>query len=160
MRCGRQHNTLRHISSWTMASSKGSQSKNAAPSRPPLTHFLCIPLVTSDSKPQLNRSLARFREMVTGDDVSPSIDPKTIRPPGTLHFTLGVMSLNDQQLNEATNLLRSLDTKSILEQIAAGKIGAAESTSTNTTSSGNALTISLKGLKSMHAPQQTSVLCK
>ena len=160
MRCARQYNTLRHISSWTMSSSKGSHSKNAAPSRPPLTHFLCIPLVTSESKPQLHTSLARFREMVTGDDVSPSIDPKTIRPPGTLHFTLGVMSLNDQQLSEATDLLRSLDTKSILQQVAVSKDGAAGAESKSSTSSGDALTISLKGLKSMHAPQQTSVLCK
>ncbi|KAK3067151.1 hypothetical protein LTS18_001282, partial [Coniosporium uncinatum] len=38
-----------------------SASSSQATKKPPLTHFLCIPLVTAASRPQLDASFAKFR---------------------------------------------------------------------------------------------------
>ncbi|EKG21763.1 hypothetical protein MPH_00886 [Macrophomina phaseolina MS6] len=120
--------------------------------KPPLTHFLCVPLVTAESRPQLQESLGRFKDDVMkprrvdagvayrdeqehgpdadlGDGVGvaaaadgeqqareiPGIPGKGIRPVGTLHLTLGVMSLMSQErLQEAVSLLQSLDLAEML----------------------------------------------
>ncbi|KAJ5093247.1 hypothetical protein N7456_009108 [Penicillium angulare] len=101
--------------------------------RPPLTHFLCIPLVNSDSLPQLEESVKTFRkdyppipvadlprgqDPPSNDHVSQSLIPEgAIRPLGTLHLTLGVMSLPSQErLDQAINLLRSLDLASLMHE--------------------------------------------
>ncbi|GAB1312957.1 A-kinase anchor protein 7-like phosphoesterase domain-containing protein [Madurella fahalii] len=73
--------------------------------RPPVpTHFLCIPLVSPVSRPQLSASLAAFRADVCspspangfgGDGdaaLLPLIPEDAVRPVGTLHLTLGVFS--------------------------------------------------------------------
>ncbi|KAK3345433.1 AKAP7 2'5' RNA ligase-like domain-containing protein [Neurospora tetraspora] len=72
---------------------------NKMPPKPPPTHFLCIPLVTASSRSQLTRSLAAFREEVTapGNPSSSAygalpVPEEAIRPVGTIHLTLGVMS--------------------------------------------------------------------
>lgn len=44
------------------STSTGASSAPQRPKRPPLTHFLCVPLVNESSRPQLERSLAHFRE--------------------------------------------------------------------------------------------------
>lgn len=68
------------------------------PPKPTPTHFLCIPLVTRSSRPQLIQSLASFRAEVTGSGPGPSsgyfnaVPEDAIRPVGTLHLTLGVFS--------------------------------------------------------------------
>jgi hypothetical protein len=52
----------------TDANSEGSalpSSRPQRPKKPPLTHFLCVPLVTPSSRQQLERSLAHFREEVS-----------------------------------------------------------------------------------------------
>lgn len=59
------------------------------PKPPPLTHFLSIPLVTPASLPKLASKLAAFR---ADPVVRDAIPPDAIRPLGTLHLTLGVMS--------------------------------------------------------------------
>ncbi|KAL1629846.1 hypothetical protein SLS56_005242 [Neofusicoccum ribis] len=116
----------------------GMSSEGATPSstpqkpgkRPPLTHFLCLPLVTAESKPQLQASLDRFKtdvlrpkpnpkhdkdtEVADGVPVEgsdgPAVPARAIRPVGTLHLTLGVMSLVDpERIHEAVSLLQSLD---------------------------------------------------
>ena len=99
--------------------------------RPPITHFLCIPLVNAASLPQLESSIATFKAALPlapqpPPDELPSRKPVVerpliphgaIRPVGTLHLTLGVMSLPTQQrLDEAIELLRSLDLASMARE--------------------------------------------
>lgn len=93
--------------------------------KPPLTHFLCVPLVTTESKPQLQASLQNFKEAVlcqedvdlAGDGASGGIPERAIRPVGTLHLTLGVMSLQSpEKVEEAVSLLQSLDLVALLRE--------------------------------------------
>jgi hypothetical protein len=97
----------------------------------PLTHFLCLPLVTEISNPQLEASLREFRGSVAtkyldglpADDAplgfgqaprAPLIPPKAIRPIGTIHFTLGVMSLeSEEKVDEAVEYLQGLNLKNL-----------------------------------------------
>ncbi|CAK7227671.1 hypothetical protein SBRCBS47491_006647 [Sporothrix bragantina] len=100
------------------------------PPRPQLTHFLCIPLATMASRPQLADSLATFHadvsalsvSMTSGGSGGPSsannsnattrrgqLPPSALRPVGTLHLTLGVLSLGDNdRLQQAVQRLQSL----------------------------------------------------
>ncbi|KAI7529738.1 hypothetical protein KC331_g15056 [Hortaea werneckii] len=162
--------------------------KPPAQKKPPLTHFLCLPLVTRDSQPQLQASVENFRDIVTtkneqtasqveqaGDDdnsksetITSSVHPKAIRPVGALHCTLGVMSLDDRKLEQAKELLRHLDIPLMLqnaasqeqEQATATDAAASEPLVNSTQSPPNTtpLRIDLRGLVSMHAPQKTSIL--
>lgn len=162
--------------------------KPPAQKKPPLTHFLCLPLVTRDSKPQLQASVEKFRDIVTtkneqtasqveeaGDDdnsksesITSSVHPKAIRPVGALHCTLGVMSLDQNKLEEAKQLLRNLDISLMLqhaasqehEQVIATDAAAKEPlvNSTDSPPKTAPLRIDLRGLVSMHAPQKTSIL--
>lgn len=169
----------------TMPRQRG-QRKPAAEKKPPLTHFLCLPLVTAASKPQLERSIRSFR-----DDVSPDhseqigrvpgeptntqgshnqaggqIHPKAIRPVGALHCTLGVMSLNEEKLDEAINVLKTIDIEQLMLGDAAATgdrpVSDLDAASSNDIEakyhSTQPFTIDLKGLVSMHAPQNTSIL--
>ncbi|KAL2005696.1 hypothetical protein VTN00DRAFT_10189 [Thermoascus crustaceus] len=95
--------------------------------KPLLTHFLCFPLVNAVSLPQLESSLATFKAAIpprprTENDhplkpTPPLIPDAALRPVGTLHLTLGVMSLPTQErLEQAVNLLQSLDLASMLRE--------------------------------------------
>jgi len=135
------------------------------PSPPRLTHFLCIPLVTSTSKVQLQASLSTFREDVTENRTPENLDgipKKAVRPLGTLHLTLGVMSLLTQErVDSALTLLRSLNLKDMLFNSkpvpAEGSkdVGKAKGRGP---SESEPLKITLRGLVSMHTPSQTSIL--
>lgn len=122
--------------------------------RPPLTHFLCIPLVTAVSKPQLERSLASFTDHVNEVNQTASassiIPIKTIRHIGTIHLTLGVMSLDDTKLRQAIDLLQSVNLPEILQRAA--------SSSTACKEPFDDLVISLESLASMHDATSTTVL--
>ena len=100
--------------------------------KPPLTHFLCLPLLTTTSIPQLQESLSRFQQSVTrptrsetlaGEDAeatapvtSTVIPEKAFRPLGVLHLTLGVMSLrSEEKMNDARALLERLDLSELLQ---------------------------------------------
>lgn len=95
------------------------------PKSPPLTHFLCLPLVNSVSLPQLESSLASFKASIPPAFPSKSeqreqqqgalIPDAAIRPVGTLHLTLGVMSLpTPERLEEAMRFFHSLDLAALL----------------------------------------------
>lgn len=102
--------------------------------RPPLTHFLCLPLVNSTSLPQLEESLAAFKAAYPPAPVSAfssgrdqytpeqnvslgAIPEGALRPLGTLHLTLGVMSLPTKEtLEEAMNFFRSLDLAALMHE--------------------------------------------
>ncbi|KAL4979143.1 hypothetical protein BDW66DRAFT_169320 [Aspergillus desertorum] len=102
------------------------------PKRPPLTHFLCLPLTNSISLPQLESSLVSFKASIptipplTPDKVQqgdqqqaqcPLIPADAIRPIGTLHLTLGVMSLpTPERLDEALRFFHSLDLVSLMRK--------------------------------------------
>ncbi|KAH8428265.1 uncharacterized protein LDX57_005968 [Aspergillus melleus] len=96
--------------------------------RPQLTHFLCLPLVNSTSLPQLESSLAAFKADIPPATTShqaqepakptqPLIPDAAIRPVGTLHLTLGVMSLpSKERLDAAIHLLQTLDLVALVRE--------------------------------------------
>ncbi|RFU31986.1 hypothetical protein B7463_g4392, partial [Scytalidium lignicola] len=177
-----------------------------------LTHFLCIPLVTPTSRPQLQTSLSRFRADLTSNvntntitnttsqssqlpsqssqlsssaslppagkiEPRPTIPPKAIRPVGTIHLTLGVMSLvTPEKVQRAVDVLRGLDLKGLL--LRSSSSGSSSSTGSNNRRNGekeesragarselesdaavvDELKVTLKGVSSMNDPTKTSVL--
>ncbi|KKA28766.1 hypothetical protein TD95_005397 [Thielaviopsis punctulata] len=121
---------------------------------PPLgprpTHFLCIPLVTPISQPQLQTSLSSFRDaLLTNPLLSSSIPLDAVRPLGTLHLTLGVMALpTPAAVSRALAVLSGLRPREILASLRG----------TRGTPTGG-LALSLAGLKSMQMDvKQCSVL--
>jgi activating signal cointegrator complex subunit 1 len=125
--------------------------------RPPLTHFLCIPLVTESSRPELENSLLRFKQIIadldnassTQSPTPSSIPPTAIRPVDTLHLTLGVMSLQEShRVEEAVDLLKNLD---IRELLISSSTNEAETPHTE-------LKLSLLSLLPMNTPTNTSIL--
>jgi activating signal cointegrator complex subunit 1 len=87
---------------------------------PPLTHFLCIPLVTAASRPQLSQSIASFRDDVTRPKALGGFELPidAVRPVGTLHLTLGMMSFpEDEGLDKAVELLKSLKLREIMSTV-------------------------------------------
>ncbi|KAI5296290.1 hypothetical protein KEM52_004484 [Ascosphaera acerosa] len=86
-----------------------------APPPPRPTHFLCLPLVGPAVAPQLAAALEHFRHRAAA--LQPALPAAAIRPLGTLHLTLGVMSLPDaQRLQHAVALLHALDLRAVLRQ--------------------------------------------
>jgi activating signal cointegrator complex subunit 1 len=123
----------------------------SSPKKPPLTHFLCLPLITASSLPQLQPSLLKFKDLAGSqvpsaaaepeeeggdeddqqdDEPTPSsaetrkaapstiIPERAFRPIGTLHLTLGVMSLDKESLEKAVKLLDEVDVEGMLRDAA------------------------------------------
>ena len=140
--------------------------------RPPLTHFLCLPLINSTSTPQLASSLAEFKEaipLIPPPSQASSLKPPTrlvpddaLRPLGTLHFTLGVMSLpTEERLQEALEFLQSLDLRSILQDVEATLSAQGTETSTSKSTTQEApqpLNISLKSLSALPSARNATIL--
>ena len=146
--------------------------------RPNLTHFLCIPLVNSGSRTQLQTSLRRFtHDVITTPSLG--ISSNDVKHVGSLHLTLGVMSLNTKEkLESAGSLLHSLDMvelireASILDTIDATTLDEPVQTAQSLPVPGPdvalreqknelqspRLSVSLLDLQAMHAPESTSVL--
>ena len=143
-------------------SKKHGKGKSGA-KKPPLTHFLCLPLVTEATRPQLQLGLDKLREDLARDLEVPL---KAVRPISTLHLTLGVMSLDDAKLEEAKRYLQELDLHRLLRDITHQK--AAEKAAEDGTISENlnaaampdteALTINIEALAPMQTPHRTSIL--
>ena len=128
--------------------------------RAPLTHFLCLPLVTSESRPQLQESLQQFSAdiLTSGSDGRGIIPEKAIRPVDTLHLTLGVMSLREpEKLERAQKLLQTIDPQSFL-QMASMATAEQGTLPSQVPKEGAPLTISLESVVSMHPPASTSIL--
>ncbi|KAG8630573.1 hypothetical protein KVT40_002192 [Elsinoe batatas] len=92
----------------------GDSSKSQQGKKPALTHFLCLPLVGESSRPELEESLGKFRLELSGDghgeEDTPHVPAGAIRPVGSIHLTLGVMSLKEEgRLDEAVKYLQSLN---------------------------------------------------
>ncbi|KAI5457313.1 kinase A anchor protein [Mariannaea sp. PMI_226] len=124
------------------------------------THFVCIPLVGS----QLVSNLSRFKADAM-NHMSMDIHPAAIRPPGTLHLTLGVMGLrNDGDLQKASDVLRGLRLKDVLSKArqALPVEQAPEKTPASAAAASDGpegrLSITLQGLEAMRNPSSTTVL--
>jgi activating signal cointegrator complex subunit 1 len=127
------------INSASSSSQQPQTSSQANTKYQPPTHFLCLPLITTSSRPQLEVSLQRFRDETQarrnvgnrepgvhypptaeqapaeGDLPSLHIPEKAIRPLGTLHLTLGVMRLEDRtSVEKAVKLLQEIDVNALL----------------------------------------------
>ena len=151
-----------------------------------LTHFLCLPLVNTQSRSQLQTSLEHFASIAASKYDVPA---KAIRPVGTLHLTLGVMNLpTEERIAAASQFLRSLDLGTMLEPAAPSSAipgtsskspvleqAARMPTQVPTTSEvaiepvpqtetprpdspSKPLVVNLMGLQSMHNPSKTSIL--
>lgn len=156
----------------------GKRKEPAREKRPPLTHFLCLPLVNVTSIPQLEASIAAFKKeyppvpvadllqshgQPSTDASRPSIPDGAIRPLGTLHLTLGVMSLPSQsRLDEATSFLRSLDLAKLMheaEQVALRKRKQnAPQPANEVAKSSKELSISLESLHALPRAKSATVL--
>ncbi|KAK0674511.1 hypothetical protein QBC41DRAFT_297599 [Cercophora samala] len=141
------------------------------PKPPPPTHFLCIPLVTPTSRPQLASSLSTFKEEVTLPPPQGFSLPETaIRPLGTLHLTLGIFSFpppapaaapsplvnvtrpgessstpGKDRLEKAKSVLAGLNLREIWDTV-------------RKDTEPDRPTVTLKGLASMHPLHKTTVL--
>ncbi|KAJ6440785.1 activating signal cointegrator 1 complex subunit 1 protein [Purpureocillium lavendulum] len=140
------------------------------PPRPAPTHFVCIPLAS----PQLARNWAAFRADVTSP-TSFAWPEDSVRPLGTLHLTLGVMSLKPDGVDQAAEVLRSLRPRELLAELRAAKTTSplsfppgGEPTASPAAADGGegseggegggGIAVTLRGLQAMQAPTKTSVL--
>ena len=90
----------------------------------PKTHFICLPLRSPNFRSKVNA----FNALLPS-----TISPTIIRPSGSLHFTLGVMSLTTpEDVDSAVNFLHTCHSEalSIIQN--------------------EKLTVSLKGIANMH----------
>lgn len=137
-------------------------SSSQKPKAPQLTHFLCIPLVTSTSRPQLSASLASFKDDVTGPKDLGGFDlsADAVRPVGTLHLTLGMMSFpNNDGLDKAVTMLKSLKPREILAAVQKPITpGATEEAANQVGEPRSEVLITLKGLKSPQKLDRATVL--
>ncbi|BGP20808.1 hypothetical protein JCM10213v2_008971 [Rhodosporidiobolus nylandii] len=142
-----------HASQDASKSSHPPPSPSAAPSQaaqpPRPTHFLALPLCTPSSAPQLRDSLSMLRSALLR--VAPGVPDKVLRPPGTLHLTLGVNKFDKRELAHAVGALEGLDVRELLRQ--AGKEAGLSREEQK-----RPLVVDLEGLESMHAPESTSIL--
>jgi activating signal cointegrator complex subunit 1 len=126
-----------------------------------LTHFLMIPLLTPSSISQLRSSLTAFRENVitTRTPENPDGVPEAaVRPLGTLHLTLGVMSLiTPEKVQSALELLRRLDLRALLVK-SGMTMSQDDSRNKESEKEDLDLKVTLQGIESMHTPSSTSVL--
>jgi activating signal cointegrator complex subunit 1 len=104
---------------------------------------------------QLSKNLAAFRADVT---TGFGIPDDAVRPPGTLHLTLGVMSLRPEGVGQAVELLETLKPRDILAELRAANGSLASANTTPSSKTNGGLSISLRGLHSMTSASRTSVL--
>ncbi|KAH0600685.1 hypothetical protein MHUMG1_01684 [Metarhizium humberi] len=125
------------------------------PPRPSPTHFLCLQLASS----QLTKNLAAFRADVTGAGGF-GVPDDAVRPPGTLHLTLGVMSLKPEDVSRTIELLKTLRPRDMLAELRAANnpLASATASQTRSTVPPGGLSISLRGIHSMTNASRTSVL--
>ncbi|WEW60848.1 hypothetical protein PRK78_006336 [Emydomyces testavorans] len=159
---------------------KGRQNESNAftNKKPRLTHFLCFPLANETSATQLDDSLEEFklripfisppfagRAEAAGHAARiPLVPDEAMRPLGTLHLTLGVMSLpTKERLREALDFLESLDLDAMLEEaeIQAGSASPTQSGTTAVVAQNGVvqpLIISLTSLGAFPNPHAATVL--
>lgn len=137
---------------------------------PPLTHFLCLPLVNAASISQLETSLEAFKsahilnpgptaqQIFQGhaDDSRLELPTRAFRPLGTLHLTLGVMSLpSKERLDQAIDFFHSLDLVEMMRDVVQASSPAQQDSSSDPLSP---FTISLESLHALPRPKSATVL--
>ncbi|KAJ6062706.1 uncharacterized protein N7446_006826 [Penicillium canescens] len=164
----------------TKGKSRHESQKVRKEKRQPLTHFLCLPLINTTSITQLESSITGFKTAhlpgpgstspaCPNDQASTSrlvIPSSAFRPLGTLHLTLGVMSLcNKERLEQAISFFRSLDLKALIseaDQVAARKRNthtpSESSVSTHVTDQDQPLIVSLESLHALPSAKSATVL--
>lgn len=136
--------------------------------RPPLTHFLCFPLVTETSLPLLEKSFSDFKDNIplrrkTMADHSlkprpPLFPDSAVRPLGTLHLTLGVMSLTTRdRLDEAISFLNSLDIEQMLRETTSDD-NTSQQLSTEENNGPSPISVSLESLYALPKAKAATVL--
>ncbi|TGO52924.1 hypothetical protein BOTNAR_0309g00070 [Botryotinia narcissicola] len=131
------------------------------PPRPRLTHFLCIPLMTPSSHPQLQHSLRTFKNDVTTPPTDEYPDrvpiPKdAIRPLSTLHLTIGVMSLETtERIQGALSILQGIFSSPSLTSRKENEGAEKDKTEIKDIQLPK---ITLTSLHPMHQPWSTSIL--
>lgn len=151
--------------------SRGVISKMASAQRPrppQLTHFLCLPLITPASRPQLSANIASFKQDVIRPRQIGGFDlpPDAVRPVGTLHLTLGMMSFpKNEGLEKAVNVLQSLEPQRILASIKKPVMPGLDKSHVEAAAEKEAqgdvppkISLTLKGLNSMQKPDKATVL--
>jgi activating signal cointegrator complex subunit 1 len=120
---------------------------------PRLTHFLCLPLVNEGSRPQLEQAMEVFVQQPRHN----VFHEAAIRPIGTFHLTLGMMSLTtEEKLQEAIQFLNEIDLQDVLSSISTR---ASSLTPDDSGIEANVkLHISLNSLAPMDVPEKTRVL--
>lgn len=132
--------------------------------------------IVTDASAQ-SEELHKASEKITPPEIlSPFIPEKAVRPLGSLHLTLGVMSLDEEKLVQANTLLQSLDLDNLLREattpgnssnsttIKAQNRDTAPPNSLDISSSqmtdllDSPLRISLESLEPMQSPSKTSIL--
>lgn len=137
--------------------------------RPPLTHFLCLPLVSETSLPLLENSITKFKQNLLlsrkagGDHPSEWLPPlfpdSAIRPLGTVHLTLGVMSLTSpERLHEAVEFLGSLNVDEILQEVHSELADPDTNESTTQCFSNKPICVSLESLGTLPKAKAATVL--
>lgn len=153
---------------------RSNTNSSGKPKKPPLTHFLCLPLISPINRAQISSALTQLRKDI---ETHTPVPAKAVRPVGTLHLTLGVMSLSLPQLASAIQHLSELDISQLLRGITTQKI--AESVTDTSSVSENfgavanpvlstddpvssadphRLCVDLRGLVPMQKASQTSIL--
>lgn len=136
------------------------------PRAPQLTHFLCLPLVTPASRPQLSATVASFKQDVTRSTQIGGFDlpSDAVRPVGTLHLTLGMMSFpKNEGLEKAVTVLQSLEPQKILASIKKPVMPGSDRSTLTTEEEEQEdappkILLTLKGLNSMQKPEKATVL--
>ena len=108
-----------------------------------ITHFLCIPLATSTSRPMISDA---YRKIIH-DPASSNIPKLYFKYPEQLHVNLGNLRLDTpQRLDRALTLLRSLDIPSILHDTFYSSASYTRSTTKTISSLNSILDVSLEGI--------------
>ncbi|ORY18734.1 AKAP7 2'5' RNA ligase-like domain-domain-containing protein [Clohesyomyces aquaticus] len=151
--------TLQGSGSGSRAGHVRGRGKGRREKKPQLTHFLCLPLVNTGIKAQLHAALEKFKqELGTGLGVS----EKAVRPVGTLHLTLGVMSLDSPGVEEVGKVLEALDLGALVKDAGTmalfGESVKEAEVEAQKPDEFKPLRIDLKALLPMQQPHKTSTL--
>ena len=146
--------------SLTASISKFIHETSCSPSDNPALHVPNATFSQQKESRSRNGPVANNGDLDLGSEAHRStvhLPPGAIRPPSTLHLTLGVMSLSTpERVEAAADLLRGLDMRSLLLEKAVAA-GAEASTPAGQVST-NPFQVELKGLDSMQETTATSVL--
>lgn len=141
------------------------------PRKPVLTHFLCLPLVTSASRPQWQASLQKLDSDVASTPSLQNLRFGACRPLGTLHLTFGLLSLETEERKRAAcDLLQSPGVLSVAyrkidssqpadpTQTKSSEASVTEQQTLDLDPEASPFSTTLSGLHSMGSPSSTTVL--